>query len=645
MASLDSDRVKLEDLTEIQAEFALNTYGYSGLAKALKDEGILNGANIIDLDHYTLTTELDVKSLQAKAFLKWIKKYTDIGFLKEDVSKSSNDDNSPNNPCLSPKQTNFPVNISKINITEYIDRNENDLDEIINLSKEVRDNKGLRILQFPSPGDSLSKFTSIDKTSINVDVKSNLRFNENTRSPGNHFKHIYPIEENVHPIEWNDDNCKRIVILGQTGVGKSTLINAMVNFAVGIRINDVTRFEIVIDPRENASDQTKSQTSEITRYRILDHGLGYKLELWDTPGFGDTRGISFDRQIGEQINQLINLEESCHAICFVVKASESRLTQTQLYIINSVLSFFSTEAKENVFALITHTDDSEPPVLEALKDAKNNFPYSEANCFAFNNSALFKPESERSHYSYECWANGMEALSRFFKQISNRTPFSLKASKKVIQMRCRLSDEVPRLYEKIADSSIARIELQSKYSAMKQHQHEIEKTGHFEVQRTRKKEVWDKWLIFWRKKVVYYLVSEVDHDLKIRYEAAKDKKQTVQDYINEHSIKVNEENEKMVNLLADIIDNIITLKEIAFVKSAWSMTDYLDILIKGADEVQDIKLSQEYRNLKNKQKDFEDIAFMAEAKRFTKSQILEMLRKWQEDKMNPELPSDLENKN
>lgn len=239
--------------------------------------------------------------------------------------------------------------------------------------------------------------------------------------------------------------------MGQTFVGKSTLLNAMVNFAVGIRISNKQRFQIVIDPAENCKDQTKSQTSEITRYRIKDHDLGYNLEIWDTPGFGDTRGIKHDHLIRNQITQLINQEESCHAICFVVRAGENRLTPTQQYIINSVLSFFSEEAKANIYAFITYADV-------------------------------------------------LTNISCFFKHVSNQMGFCLNNSKSVIKMRCRLTEQVPILYEKIADSAIKPKQLATKYSELKEHQDWIEKTGRFEHLVEKQKEGWEYYYIFFHVK-------------------------------------------------------------------------------------------------------------------------------------------------
>ena len=148
-------------------------------------------------------------------------------------------------------------------------------------------------------------------------------------------------------------------------MGKSTLVNAFINYAVGIQMDYPFRFKLVVDEDDRANDQTVSQTSEISGYLINDTLLDFPIQIWDTPGFGDTRGIERDEEIKLQINELLKLEDFCHALFFVVKANVNRLTDTQRYIIDMVLLFFGKEAQENIIA--TFSDDSRPEVLHVLE--------------------------------------------------------------------------------------------------------------------------------------------------------------------------------------------------------------------------------------------------------------------------------------
>ncbi|KAI6660125.1 hypothetical protein LOD99_10569 [Oopsacas minuta] len=76
------------------------------------------------------------------------------------------------------------------------------------------------------------------------------------------------------------ENLKKIIMVGETGSGKSTLINAFVNYAAGIEKEDDLRFKLV-------NPKNESPTKEISRYLIEDTFLEYPIIIWDTPGFGD----------------------------------------------------------------------------------------------------------------------------------------------------------------------------------------------------------------------------------------------------------------------------------------------------------------------------------------------------------------------
>ena len=62
-------------------------------------------------------------------------------------------------------------------------------------------------------------------------------------------------------------NEKVIMILGATGSGKTTLINSMVNYMIGVKYKDPFRFKLITDENEGRS-QAFSQTSWITAYTI-----------------------------------------------------------------------------------------------------------------------------------------------------------------------------------------------------------------------------------------------------------------------------------------------------------------------------------------------------------------------------------------
>ena len=150
------------------------------------------------------------------------------------------------------------------------------------------------------------------------------------------------------------------MVLGATGAGKSTLVNGMINYILGVTWEDRFRFKLVDE--DTAKSQAHSQTSEVTVYK-LNHRDGfqtdYSLTIVDTPGFGDTRGIERDKMITSQLQNLFSDPlgvSEIDAICFVVQASLARLTPTQKYVFDSVLSIFGKDVAENIRIMVTFAD-------------------------------------------------------------------------------------------------------------------------------------------------------------------------------------------------------------------------------------------------------------------------------------------------
>ncbi|KAL0156117.1 hypothetical protein M9458_047363, partial [Cirrhinus mrigala] len=165
---------------------------------------------------------------------------------------------------------------------------------------------------------------------------------------------------------------KTFVMVGETGAGKTTLINTMVNYILGVQRKNKVWFEITDDQSDQSA--AYSQTSIITVYGFYLRESPIDLTIIDTPGYGDTRSIEIDKEIAMSFSSLIKSGEEVHeidAVCLVIKATQNRLSDRQIYIFDAVQSLFGRDIAENIVLLFTHSSGTHPKdALTAVKEAE-----------------------------------------------------------------------------------------------------------------------------------------------------------------------------------------------------------------------------------------------------------------------------------
>ncbi|XP_071807014.1 uncharacterized protein [Asterias amurensis] len=299
---------------------------------------------------------------------------------------------------------------------------------------------------------------------------------------------------------------KVIMVVGATGAGKSTLINAMINYILQVEWEDGFRFKMVDDQADGTSkSQAHSQTQIIKSYTIYshtNHSIPYTLTIIDTPGFGDTRGIARDKAIIDQIRDFFFHSDThqidhIDGIGFVAQASQARLTPTQRYVFDSILSVFGKDISPNILLLVTFADGQQPPLIAAVREA--GIPCRDETMFKFNNSALFantKVESAGSGVDDFCagaseggddtnnfdkmfWRMGFHSLRKFFLVLHQLDPRSLSLTKEVLDERKRLEVSLAGLQPQIKVGICKIEELRREHQILEQHEVEIQANKDF----------------------------------------------------------------------------------------------------------------------------------------------------------------------
>ncbi|KAK3565618.1 hypothetical protein QTP86_012948 [Hemibagrus guttatus] len=118
-----------------------------------------------------------------------------------------------------------------------------------------------------------------------------------------------------------------------------------------------------------------------------------------------------------------------------VKSALARLTHTQKYIFEAILSIFGKDIANNITIMVNFADGQKPPVLEAIKAADIPCGKKEDGThlhFKFNNSALFAQNidlDDEENFDEMFWKMGKGSMKRFFTHLEKMETKSLQLTK------------------------------------------------------------------------------------------------------------------------------------------------------------------------------------------------------------------------
>ena len=250
--------------------------------------------------------------------------------------------------------------------------------------------------------------------------------------------------------------------MGQTGVGKTTFINALANYFVHDSLRQAAQDDIQViipssfsftmpetfeernitfgerDPNEHPNSEIQSATQQCRSY-VFPIG-DRNLRLIDTPGIGDTRGLEQDEKNFSEILAYIAQYEHLNAVCVLLKPNEERLTVLLRFCINELLRHLHTSAAENLIFVLTnarttfYAPGNTKKLLQTLLDQHQNqhnvtVPFSMANTFLFDNEAFrylailkhgMQLGDDQTESYTESWNRSVKEYSRLMRYIVTR---------------------------------------------------------------------------------------------------------------------------------------------------------------------------------------------------------------------------------
>ena len=322
------------------------------------------------------------------------------------------------------------------------------------IEKQMR-NPTLRLiyLDFTDSKFPLSNITALP--SLDTDLRQN-HIARQISLPGEAIR--APV--NVPPPLLRSSEKINVLLLGETGVGKSTFINAFANYLTFDSLGQArTNEPVVLIPASfimttgdnfeektikfgemdgsenehfNASGQSVTQHCKSYVFYLKDYEK--QLRIIDTPGFGDTRGLEQDDRNIEHILQYIDNLTHLDAICFLLKPNSTRLNIFLRTCLIQLFSFLAPAARENVIFCFTgarstfYSPGDTAPLLKAMlaDSSMKGISFQKQNTFCFDSEAfrylvalqndMTFTEADQQDYEMS-WTTSMKESNRLVKYI------------------------------------------------------------------------------------------------------------------------------------------------------------------------------------------------------------------------------------
>ncbi|CAF0810636.1 unnamed protein product [Adineta ricciae] len=260
------------------------------------------------------------------------------------------------------------------------------------------------------------------------------------------------------------DGIKNILLIGESGVGKSTFINALVNYlrfdslqeaqenpvalmpvsfilAVG---DDFTEKLITFHGQETISTEDFSGVGQsVTQYcksylvTIPDHGNKENtIRIIDTPGIGDVRGVDKDDANLQHILSFISNLQHLDAICILMKPNTSRMNVSFRSCFTQLYAFLGEDAREKFLFCFTNTRSTFYTPGDTARVLKQflaflpgkQAPFTKQNTFCFDsesfrylmaiqNDIQFHTDQQRE--CNESWSRSTTEARRLLNYINN----------------------------------------------------------------------------------------------------------------------------------------------------------------------------------------------------------------------------------
>ncbi|XP_042880582.1 uncharacterized protein LOC122258617 [Penaeus japonicus] len=241
----------------------------------------------------------------------------------------------------------------------------------------------------------------------------------------------------------NDLEVKKVLLLGETGNGKTFFCNAFVNRLFGVGIEDSIRLQLKDQMDGAAKSSIRSQTEYTTAY-VIYHQNGmphrYNYMIVDTAGFGDTGGREQEEVNERNLRRCLANQtwiRGLNSVGIVWKGSEHRLDERKREILGRMKDLLGFDTKPITDILVTFSKSERSDALDVMRSAGVSY----AGEFLFDNIPLYKscPQNRLQKSKLEMeWEVMEESHNAFLEAVNRRRSVDLEVTVRLIRSRLEL---------------------------------------------------------------------------------------------------------------------------------------------------------------------------------------------------------------
>lgn len=240
-----------------------------------------------------------------------------------------------------------------------------------------------------------------------------------------------------------------VVVIGETGCGKSTWINMMTNFfkngslenlRIAIPTKDYYSTERYEHSETNVRDGSVAQTTQAFTYTFKKKNI--KFSIIDTPGLNDTKGLDQD---DINLNKILNAAvdaENLSAIIMIINGTNARVTHNIQNLIAKFRGSLPDSIMSNIIVICTMC-------REETCNFKNfrSLGFVPYKIFYMNNTIFSSPITEKSNLKllYYEFSDSLDICRQITETVQNMSVISTIDFQQIRDLRNSIKSELHRV--------------------------------------------------------------------------------------------------------------------------------------------------------------------------------------------------------